>query len=185
MRRPDGPGAALPVRLPRPLDQTVRQIAAAGAVSVTPIVLHLRPGAREWYLAWLAEQHPSLVGAYRQLYRSAAYAPKDYQQRISAQVGELAAKYGVGRASPFNARRIRPPADHRSPDHRTPSHRTPSHRTPGQQDTGQQDTGQQDTGQQGTGQRGTGQQGTGQRTPQRPGALASPAAPQLEQLTLL
>jgi len=91
---------------PAQLDTTVRQIAAAGAASVSPIVLHLRPGAREWYLAWLAERHPELVPRYRQLYGSGAYAPKDYQQAISATVAELAAKYGVGRASPARTRRI-------------------------------------------------------------------------------
>src|SRR5215471_10613734 len=35
---------------PAQLDAAVRQIAAAGAPSVTPIVLHLRPGTREWFL---------------------------------------------------------------------------------------------------------------------------------------
>ena len=93
---------------PEQLDRTVRQIAAAGAASVTPIVLHLRPGAREWYLAWLAENHPDLVGRYRQLYGSGAYAPKHYQQQISAAVGELARKYRVGRADPYSARRTVP-----------------------------------------------------------------------------
>ena len=93
---------------PGQLAQTVRQIAAAGAASVTPIVLHLRPGAREWYLAWLAEQHPDLVDRYQQLYRGGAYPPKAYQQRITAAVAELAAKHGVGRSSPADARRIRP-----------------------------------------------------------------------------
>ena len=40
------------------LDATVRQIAEAGASQVAPIVLHLRPGAREWYGAWLREHYP-------------------------------------------------------------------------------------------------------------------------------
>ena len=39
---------------PAQLEATVRQVAEAGATHVTPIVLHLRPGAREWFLAWLA-----------------------------------------------------------------------------------------------------------------------------------
>ena len=95
---------------PGQLDDTVRQIAAAGAASVTPIVLHLRPGAREWYLAWLAERHPELVPRYRELYGAGAYAPKDYQRRISARVGELAASYGVGSASPAAARKVPGPA---------------------------------------------------------------------------
>ena len=46
---------------PAQLAAAVRQAAAAGAVHVTPIVLHLRPGAREWFLAWLGEAHPELV----------------------------------------------------------------------------------------------------------------------------
>src|SRR5262249_20108771 len=62
-----GPVLPLLSDSPAQLDRTVRQIAEAGAASVTPIVLHLRPGAREWYLAWLAETPPDLVGRYRQL----------------------------------------------------------------------------------------------------------------------
>ena len=46
---------------PAQLEQSVRQIAAAGATHVSPIVLHLRPGAREWFLRWLRERHPELV----------------------------------------------------------------------------------------------------------------------------
>jgi DNA repair photolyase len=83
---------------PRSLDATVRAIAAAGAVHITPIVLHLRPGAREWFFAWLRENHPGLVARYEELYGRRAYAPKAYQARISGQVRELAAKYGIGRS---------------------------------------------------------------------------------------
>jgi DNA repair photolyase len=93
---------------PGQLAATVRQIAAAGAASVTPIVLHLRPGAREWYLKWLSREHPSLVSRYAELYGSGAYARKDYQRRIGAEVGELAARFGVGSASPANARQVGP-----------------------------------------------------------------------------
>jgi DNA repair photolyase len=85
---------------PAQLEATVRQIAAAGAASVTPIVLHLRTGAREWFGRWLSEQHPRLVQPYRRLYRSGAYAPRQYQQRVAAEVAELAARYGVGRSGP-------------------------------------------------------------------------------------
>jgi len=88
------------------LAETVRQIAAAGAASVSPILLHLRPGAREWFFRWLAENHPGLVARYEQLYCSGAYAPKQYQQRISALVADLADRYGVGKASPAAARRL-------------------------------------------------------------------------------
>jgi DNA repair photolyase len=93
---------------PGQLAATVRRIAAAGAAHVTPIVLHLRPGAREWYLRWLGEQHPALVPRYRELYGAGAYAPRAYQQRVSEQVRQLAERHGVGRASPAQARRLQP-----------------------------------------------------------------------------
>jgi len=98
---------------PDQLERTVSQIAQAGAARVSPIVLHLRPGAREWYLAWLAEHHPGLVGRYRELYGPGAYAPKYYQRQIAARVSDLAAKYGVGRASPADTRNIK--ASERAP----------------------------------------------------------------------
>jgi DNA repair photolyase len=83
---------------PAQLDAAVRQIGAAGATHVMPIVLHLRPGAREWFLGWLREAHPDLVPRYAELYGRGAYARKDYQARIGAQVRELAERYGVGRS---------------------------------------------------------------------------------------
>jgi DNA repair photolyase len=101
---------------PAQLDDTVRQIAAAGAASVTPIVLHLRPGAREWYQAWLRQHHPDLLPAYRELYGTGSYAGRDYQQRISAEVTELARRYRVGAMSPQQARRIRPAPEPRPDD---------------------------------------------------------------------
>jgi DNA repair photolyase len=82
---------------PAQLAEAVRQAAAAGAVHVTPIVLHLRPGAREWFLGWLREAHPDLVPRYAELYGPGAYARKDYQARIAGQVHELAERFGVGR----------------------------------------------------------------------------------------
>jgi DNA repair photolyase len=94
---------------PAELERTVRLAAEAGAAHVTPIVLHLRPGAREWYLKWLGENFPDLVGAYRGLYGRGAYAPKSYQRQIAEQVSEFAARHGVGRATPAGARRVGPP----------------------------------------------------------------------------
>ncbi len=95
---------------PAQLERTVRLAAEAGAAHVTPIVLHLRPGAREWFLRWLGENFPDLAGSYRRLYGSGAYAPKAYQHQIAEQVRELARRYGVGRATPGQARRIQPRA---------------------------------------------------------------------------
>ena len=82
---------------PGQLEAAVRQAAAAGAAHVSPIVLHLRPGAREWFLGWLREAHPALVPRYAELYGRGAYARQEYRSRISAEVRDLAERYGVGR----------------------------------------------------------------------------------------
>lgn len=95
---------------PEQLRTTVRAIAAAGASSVTPLTLHLRPGAREWFMRWLGENHPGLVRHYQALYADGAYAPHWYQRRITRQVHELATEYGIGPSSPGEARRVNAPA---------------------------------------------------------------------------
>lgn len=100
---------------PEQLRATVRAIAQAGAGSVTPLVLHLRPGAREWFMDWLGHHHPHLVRRYETMYADGAYAPKWYQRRITRQVHELAAEYGIGPARPGEPRRIPPPAPDPAP----------------------------------------------------------------------
>jgi DNA repair photolyase len=79
------------------LDATVAAIARSGASHVSPIVLHLRPGAREWWHAWLERERPDLVRRYAGLYGGRAYAPAAYQEQISSAVRRLARRHGVGR----------------------------------------------------------------------------------------
>ncbi|WP_214410341.1 Rv2578c family radical SAM protein [Sphaerisporangium fuscum] len=95
---------------PQALARTVAAIAEAGATHIVPIVLHLRPGAREWFLGWLSREHPRLVPRYLEMYGRGAYAPKAYQARVQQQVADLARRHGVGRSSAAAARRVRPPA---------------------------------------------------------------------------
>ncbi|EFE66034.1 conserved hypothetical protein [Streptomyces viridosporus ATCC 14672] len=94
---------------PDQLRATVRAVAAAGATSVTPLVLHLRPGAREWFMSWLERHHPYLVRRYERLYAEGAYAPKWYQRRITRQVHDLAREYRIGPADGGMPRRVRTP----------------------------------------------------------------------------
>jgi DNA repair photolyase len=110
---------------PAQLEATVRRAAEAGAAHVSPIVLHLRPGAREWFLRWLGETHPELIDRYGELYGGGAYAPKSYQQQISDQVAVLAARYGVGRATPYRARRIAPRTHRAMPASAAPGRAAP------------------------------------------------------------
>ena len=96
---------------PGQLRETVRAVAAAGATSVTPLVLHLRPGAREWFMSWLGNHHPHLVRRYERLYAEGAYAPKWYQRRITRQVHELAEEFGIGPSRADAPRRLRAPRE--------------------------------------------------------------------------
>jgi DNA repair photolyase len=81
------------------LEATVAAIAAAGAAYVSPIVLHLRPGAREWWQAWLTRERPDLLPRYTALYGDRSYAPRSYQDDIARRVREYAALHGVGRSA--------------------------------------------------------------------------------------
>ncbi|MGH8970669.1 MAG: Rv2578c family radical SAM protein [Actinomycetes bacterium] len=83
------------------LEATVLAIAAAGAAYVSPIVLHLRPGAREWWQAWMRRERPDLLPRYAELYGSRPYAPQAYQRAITEKVRTMAADHGVGRSPTF------------------------------------------------------------------------------------
>ncbi|MFF4297360.1 Rv2578c family radical SAM protein [Streptomyces vinaceus] len=91
---------------PEQLRATVRAVAESGATSVTPLVLHLRPGAREWFTAWLGAHHPHLLPRYERMYAGGSYAPTWYQRQITRQVHELAAEFGIGPSRRGAARRI-------------------------------------------------------------------------------
>src|SRR4051794_19266862 len=86
------------------LDVALGAVAAAGATGVTVIPLHLRPGAREWFMAWLAREHPELVARYEQLYARRAYVPAEYRTWLSQRVAPLLAKHGLDRQSGCAAR---------------------------------------------------------------------------------
>ena len=64
---------------PEQLEAVTQACLDAGATSVTPILLHLRPGVREQFMAWLEKTRPDLVEQYSELYRR-AYAPKAVQE---------------------------------------------------------------------------------------------------------
>ncbi|HEX2074895.1 MAG TPA: intein-containing Rv2578c family radical SAM protein [Geodermatophilus sp.] len=88
------------------LDAALAAIAAAGATGVTVLPLHLRPGAREWFSAWLAREHPQLVPRYQQLYRRGAYVPAEYRSWLAGRVAPLLARHGLDRQPGGTARRV-------------------------------------------------------------------------------
>jgi DNA repair photolyase len=91
------------------IEATVAAIAASGATGVTPLALHLRPGAREWYAAWLTREHPELVPRYRELFRGGSYLPQSYQRDLASRVSAAARRHGLPRTEGGEARRVAPP----------------------------------------------------------------------------
>ena len=69
----------------------------AGATWVSAGPLHLRPGARDWFMRWLAAERPDLVGRYRRLYGNSSYVPNDYARWLSARVRSLRSRLGFTR----------------------------------------------------------------------------------------
>jgi DNA repair photolyase len=98
------------------IDATVAAIAAAGATSVTPLPLHLRPGAKQWYASWLTRTHPELAARYRELYGNGSYSPASYQQEVTARVRIAARRHGLHRAEPTQIRALDEPADDQPAD---------------------------------------------------------------------
>ncbi|MGY1810456.1 intein-containing Rv2578c family radical SAM protein [Blastococcus sp. SYSU D00669] len=88
------------------LDAALAAVAASGATGVTVLALHLRPGAREWFLAWLAGAHPELLPWYRQLYRRGAYVPAEYRDELTRRVAPLLARHGLDRQRGGSARGV-------------------------------------------------------------------------------
>ena len=94
------------------LDRILAQVADAGATRATVFALHLRPGAREWFLRYLATHHPKLVDPYLELYRGGAYVTRSYSADLARRAAVLLRRHGLdGRGrNPTTAAR-RAPAD--------------------------------------------------------------------------
>ncbi len=81
------------------LERLLDNLADAGATGVTVLPLHLRPGAREWYLGWLERSHPHLVEGYGRVYARGAYAHKGYRDWLWERVRPLLDERGLGGAA--------------------------------------------------------------------------------------
>ena len=84
------------------LDDALAQVKDAGATSVLYTALHLRPGAKEWFMEWLGREHPELVTRYRDMYATSTYAPLGYRKWLAARMRPLLAEHGLehGTADP-------------------------------------------------------------------------------------
>jgi DNA repair photolyase len=96
---------------PGQVEEILERARAAGARSITPIALHLRPGVRAVFMDWLEAQRPDLVGRYAELYGRGSYAPREERVRLTGLVRGGAARGVVarGRDGAARFRRPRPP----------------------------------------------------------------------------
>ena len=79
------------------LDHILGEIAAAGATGATVFALHLRPGAREWFLRYLHRHHPQLVELYQELYCKGSYVTRGYATDLARRSSVLLRKHGLDR----------------------------------------------------------------------------------------
>ena len=116
VRRPDraDPARASPTATSSSAD-VVRACVEAGAVSITSIALHLRPGVRELFMPWLERYRPDLVERYATLYGARnGYLAREEQERVSERVRALVQRFGGCAKSPRESRarsRARAPAE--------------------------------------------------------------------------
>ncbi|MEV7041834.1 intein-containing Rv2578c family radical SAM protein [Amycolatopsis sp. NPDC051061] len=90
------------------LDALFARLAEVGATSATVIPLHLRPGAREWFGRWLAEEYPALVPRYRELYARGSYVRKAYRERLGERVAPLLRRHGLAPKTGYEVRSPEP-----------------------------------------------------------------------------
>ena len=72
---------------------------------MSAIPLHLRPGVRQHFMAWLGANRPELVAEYEQRYRR-AYLPGKDQDEVAGQVRALVEKARGRYASPRHTRLV-------------------------------------------------------------------------------
>jgi DNA repair photolyase len=89
------------------LEHAMDQIRDAGASAVLYTALHLRPGAREWYLEWLGREHPELVDRYVAMYGRSSYAPKGYREWLGAKIRPIIRSHGLERGRMNPTTRVR------------------------------------------------------------------------------
>lgn len=78
------------------IDHALTQIKAAGAVRVVFGALHLRPGAKQWFMQWVEREHPELVSSYLGLYPGmSSTAPKAYRSWLTKRVRPLLRVHGL------------------------------------------------------------------------------------------
>ena len=109
---------------PEQLEEVATACVEAGAVFVTPIVLHLRRGVKEHFLSFMSEHHPDRHAALARRYARSAYLPPGEQDVIARRVHAVVAPERRRRTTADTLRASRrPPSPHarRGPTRRRPA----------------------------------------------------------------
>ncbi len=77
------------------LTEVVEACAAAGAVSISGVALHLRGTVRGHYFDWLERERPDLVRMHRERFRRGGYQADEERQRVEGIVKVAARRCGV------------------------------------------------------------------------------------------
>ena len=89
------------------LSEVVRACIDAGAVTISSIGLHVRPGVRELFMPWLARTRPDLVARYEELYAARnGYLARAEAEQLGTRVRDLIQRHGGCARSPRLARGI-------------------------------------------------------------------------------
>jgi DNA repair photolyase len=71
---------------PAQVDEIIDEARKAGAISASPVTLHLRGEVREIFFGWLRQHRPDLIERYEQIYANGAYATSEERERIASLV---------------------------------------------------------------------------------------------------
>ena len=88
------------------LDALMAALDDAGATGVTALPMHLRSSTKDWFMTWLADEHPALIRRYRQLYGRGAYVSPEYKTWLREKVTPLIDKHGLTGLDPAAARAV-------------------------------------------------------------------------------
>ena len=88
---------------PDQIEEVVRACVEAGAVSVSALTLHLRPGVKEHWMGWLAGARPDLVDTYARRYRR-AHLPRAEQDAVTTLVRRVVSEARGHWAEPRSTR---------------------------------------------------------------------------------
>lgn len=99
-------------------EQSIKAVAVAArehdAASLSTAPLRLAPHVKDFYLGFIHDEYPQLLGRYRRAY-SGAYAPREYREKLHERVQRIRAAYGFLGETERRKEPLETPLAHRGP----------------------------------------------------------------------